>query len=450
MISQLTEESATTASTGRPISLTRNTLGGVIGNILEWYDFAVFGFFAPIIGRSFFPTDDPTAGLLNAFGVFAAGYLMRPLGGLIFGHIGDKYGRKLALTVSVLMMALPTTLLGLLPTYDQIGLTASVLLIVLRLIQGISVGGELIGSVAFITEIAPKGRKGLFGSLSACSSSCGIMFGSLIAALIHGLFSPAALNAYGWRIPFLMGLLIGLLGLWLRRDMTETPDFEQARLADRIERSPVVEAIRTRLRTIGHLALLMVGFGGGYYMLFVWWPTYLTNMVKPPIPHALAVNTAVMTLLLLLTPLMGHLSDRIGRRAMMLLGNGGLALIALPLFFVTDHAFLWTALGAQAAAAMVFSSLSGSVSTLMVEMFPARMRYSGAAMGYNITLALIGGTAPLICTWLVKASGVLYSPAFYLIALTGISFAAALKLPVLGNQDQTEAAGESERERTRI
>ncbi len=174
-----------------PIHLKRNTVGGVIGNVLEWYDFAVYGFFAPIIGAQFFPTEDKLSALIAAFGVFAAGYMMRPLGGVIFGQIGDRVGRKRALQLSVLMMAIPTTLVGLLPTYASIGIWASIGLVALRLIQGVSVGGELIGSISFITEIAPATMRGLYGSWTLFSAVGGIMIGSLLATVMHATLDPA-------------------------------------------------------------------------------------------------------------------------------------------------------------------------------------------------------------------------------------------------------------------
>ena len=217
--------------------LKKNIISGTVGNILEWYDFAVFGYFAPIIGAQFFPSEDKMASILSAFGVFAAGYLVRPLGGMVFGSIGDRLGRKKALQLSVAMMAFPTVLIGFLPTYAQIGVAAAVLLVALRLIQGISVGGELIGSISFITEIAPANRRGLYGSWSMFSAIVGVMLGSLVATLVHGMLADQQVHDWGWRIPFLAGFVIAGFGVWMRRGMVETPAFEQQKSAGGLEQS---------------------------------------------------------------------------------------------------------------------------------------------------------------------------------------------------------------------
>ncbi len=409
-------------------SVIQNTVAGVVGNVLEWYDFAVFGYFAPIIGAQFFPSDDKLASLINAFGVFAAGYLMRPLGGMIFGHLGDRLGRKQALKLSVMMMAIPTTLLGFLPTHAQIGLAAPILLVLLRLIQGVSVGGELIGSISFVTEIAPPNRRGLLGSLSFCSATGGILVGSAVATLVHGFLDEATIKAWAWRLPFMAGFLIGGFGLWMRQGMIETPEFEKLKQTEGVDKSPVLEAIKTHPGRILHLAAMVALLGGGFYMLFVWWPTYLTQIVKPAVPHALAVNTISMIVLIGLVPLAGWLSDLVGRKPLLVVGGLAMALAAYPLYYLTDHGVVASALGAQLVFALIISLSFGPMAATMVDMFPTRIRFSAVAIGYNVTLAVIGGTAPLVCTWLVKISGDIAAPAYYLIALSLTSFIAATRL----------------------
>ncbi|MEM7009348.1 MAG: MFS transporter, partial [Thermodesulfobacteriota bacterium] len=221
----------------------RNTIGGIIGNVLEWYDFAVFGYFAPIIAEKFFPSEDPIASLINAFGVFAAGYLVRPLGGIVFGHLGDRIGRKYALQLSVMIMVVPTTLLGLLPTYSDVGILAPILLIIIRLVQGFSVGGELIGSVSYMTEVAPPSKRGFLGSFSFMGAVGGVLLGSFVATIAHGLFDATVINDWGWRVPFLFGFLVGLFGLWMRKGLVETADFKNAKEKGEIAANPVKEVI---------------------------------------------------------------------------------------------------------------------------------------------------------------------------------------------------------------
>lgn len=408
-------------------NLKKNTIGGVIGNILEWYDFAVFGYFAPIIGAQFFPSEDKLASIISAFGVFAAGYMMRPLGGVIFGYIGDRLGRKKALQISVAMMALPTVLLGCLPTYAQIGVTASVLLVMIRLIQGVSVGGELIGSISFISEIAPPNRRGLYGSWTLFSAISGVMLGSLIATILHKLLNDADMHTWGWRLPFLFGFVVAGFGIWMRKGLVESPDFEKQKNSGQLENNPVIEAIRTMYAKIFHVFALVLVMGGGFYMLFVWWPTYLTKIIPHPIPHAFTVNTISMLVLMMMIPVMGLLSDLWGRRAVLMLSTGALVVLSYPIFVLTNQGTLMGALIAQLLFAFFFSGIQGTMSATMVEMFPTRTRFSGIAIGYNFSLALFGGTAPLISTWLIdKTNHNILAPAYYLMAMALISFIAAI------------------------
>lgn len=408
--------------------LKKNIFGGVVGNILEWYDFAVFGFFAPVIGSLFFPSDNPMASLIKTFGVFAAGYLMRPIGGIIFGHFGDKLGRKRALQLSVMMMAIPTTLIGFLPTHAQIGLAAPILLVLIRLIQGVSVGGELVGSISFITEIAPKNRRGFFGSFSVCSAVGGILLGSAVATIAHGLFDPQFLKDWGWRIPFMLGFAIGGFGLWMRKGMVETPEFEKVKETGTVGRSPVIEAVMTMPGRIFHIVAILVLYSGGFYMLFVWWPTYLTKIVVPPVSHALMINTISMVVLMVLMPVAGYLSDLIGRKTVLAAAFFGTAVLAYPLVIWTDHGMFGSALVSQLIFAVLIAGALGPMAATLVELFPTRIRFSGIGVSYNIALAIFGGTAPLVSTWLVSRTGDIEAPAYYLIAMSVISLIATLTI----------------------
>ncbi len=413
-------------TTGAAEHLKRNTIGGVVGNILEWYDFAVFGYFAPIIGSQFFPSEDRLASTISAFGVFAAGYLMRPLGGVVFGHIGDRMGRKKALQLSVAMMAFPTILLGLLPTHAQIGVAASVMLVLLRLIQGVSVGGELIGSISFITEIAPPERRGFFGSWTLFSAMGGVMLGSAVATLIHNTMDASTIHAWGWRIPFLAGFVVAGFGFWMRKGLAESPEFEKLKEEGDVGENPVAEAMRTSPARILQVVALVMIMGGAFYILFVWWPTYLTTIIKKPVPHALAVNTISMLTLMALTPMAGALSDKLGRKPIIIASFVGFIVASYPLFLWTDHGTFAGALAAQLIFALIMSGVQGTMPATLVEMFPTRTRFSGVGIGYNVSLALFGGTAPLIATWLISRTGDLAAPAYYLIAMAAISLTAAL------------------------
>ena len=405
-------------------------VAGAFGNVLEWYDFAVFGLLAPVISSQFFPSDDRMAGLIKVYGVFAAGYLMRPVGGALFGHLGDRYGRKRALEISILMMALPTFLVGCLPTHAQIGTSAAALLILLRLVQGVSIGGELIGSMSYVVETAPPEKRGLHGSWTVFTAIAGILLGSIAATLLRSGLDAEAVATWGWRVPFLLGVAIAGVGIWLRLGLPESEAFEATSQASDAEPSPVVLAVTEAGGRIAHLSALLALYGTSFYMLFVWMPTYYTDILEPPIPHAYLVNSLSMVVLLALLPVAGALSDRIGRRRVLGIGTALYAILSYPLFVAVDTGQLGYALAAQLGFAALMAAIQGPMPAYMAEMFPTRIRSSALGISYNVTVGLLGGTAPLVATWLIASTGDLAAPAFYLVFLSIVSGIALLTLRV--------------------
>ncbi|MFP6641904.1 MAG: MFS transporter [Myxococcota bacterium] len=406
----------------------RNVAGGIVGNVIEWYDFALFGFLAPVLSELFFPADDLLAGLIKTYGIFAAGYVMRPIGGVLFGHIGDRIGRKRALELSVAMMTLPTVALGLMPTEASIGVWAPVGLIALRLIQGLSVGGEVIGSMIFLGEIAPPGRRGLYCSGGGTGVILGMLLGSAAAAGLDGFLDRESLLAFGWRIPFLLGLVLGGLGIWIRMGMTETAVFELGQRARTPDRAPIVEILRHYRLLVFKLFTAMVLFAAAFYVIFIWVPVYLTQIMKPPETQALLFNTIAMLLLMGFLPMAGALSDRFGRRVILLLATLGFVVLSVPLFVGLHSGSWWVVLTVQIGFAYLMSFIQGTIPATLVEMFATRVRYTGIALAYNIVFALFGGTAPLVCTWLMQQTGDPFSPAYYIVVLGVVSFAATLSL----------------------
>ena len=413
------------------VSPRRQAFAGGVGNVLEWYDFAVYGFLAPVMAPLFFPQEDTLSGLINTYGIFAAGYLMRPIGGIIFGHIGDRLGRKKALQLSIAMMAIPTVLVGLLPVHAQAGAAAAALLVLLRLVQGISVGGELIGSMSYLVETAPPRHRGLVGSWSVCGGVAGILLGSLVASVVTSLVGEAAMSDWGWRVPFLLSAVIFVLGSWLRRSLAESPEFEAAAESGATEGNPLKEVLQQLPLRVLHLSTSILLFATSFYLLFVWMPTYLTDIVQPPVAHALMINTATMALLLLMIPLGGHLSDRFGRKPVMLWATAIMGVSIYPLFLVIDHGVMIQALMIQTGLAILIGMIQGPLPAFMVECFPVNNRYTAIGLSYNITLALFGGTAPMVATWLIKVTGNIASPALYLAVLAVISVVAMATLKPL-------------------
>jgi MHS family proline/betaine transporter-like MFS transporter len=393
---------------------------GIIGNVLEWYDFAIYGYFAAAIGKHFFPHEDAVAQLLSAFGVFALGYLMRPVGGALIGHIGDRFGRRAALTFSVAAMALPTFLIGLLPGYATLGILAPLALTLLRMVQGLSVGGEYTSSMVFLVEHAPPGRRGLMGALISCGASGGILLGSAVGAGFAASMSVAALDAWGWRIPFLLGLLVGFAGYLLRRHVVETTP------AERAERMPIVETLQDHWRTVLQFAGLSVYNAVGFYVSFVYLVSWLQVADGIPPDRALEINSFSMAMLLPLMIVTGLMTDRFGRKPFLLIACALGFVFAVPLFWLLNHhSELYAQIG-QLGLMLTVGLFCGVQPTIMVEAAPPAVRCTAVALGYNICLGTIGGVTPLVATWLVERTGNEVSPALLVMAAGAVTFATVL------------------------
>jgi MHS family proline/betaine transporter-like MFS transporter len=406
-----------------PTAVRRGVIAGVVGNVLEWYDFALFGFFAHQIGTHFFPASDPTASLLAAFGTFAAGFFMRPVGGALFGWVGDRYGRKQALIWSVLAMAFPSFAIGVLPSAATIGLAAPALLLVFRLLQGLAVGGEYMASAVFLVEGSPPGRRGWMGSWGPLGASAGTLLGSAAGAIVNASMSPEAVLAYGWRIPFILGLGVGLGGLAIRRHYLERVPHQAP------AKSPLKEAFTDHWRTMLHLVALIAGISVGFYTTFVYAPTWLTQEIGVPARTALWINTLAMGLSLLVIPAAGLASDRFGRRPVLLVATGLFALLAYPLMALMARGETGGIFLGQLGLAVMVAANGGAMPVTMAELAPWRVRCTVMSVAYNIGMALLGGTTPLVAEWLVARTGVRLAPAWYLATAAAITFGGALLLP---------------------
>ncbi len=394
--------------------------------MLEWYDFAVYGTLAPILGKLFFPADDPTASLLAAFGVFAIGYAARPLGGIILGHIGDRMGRKPALILSVMMMGAGTTAIGVLPTHAEIGTAAAVLLVVLRILQGLSVGGEYPSSIVFLGEHAPPERRGYVASWPMFGSVVGFLLGSAFGALLSNLMSEAALEAWGWRLPFLFGAVIALCGVLFRRHMSEPPAFAAAQP---LTAAPIVAAFRDHWRAIVQIIGLSLVNAVGFYLLWVYATSYLTDRMHVSTADALDINTLSLVVMMPAVTLSAILSDRIGRKPLLYFVSLGTLLLAWPLWWLMHHqSFLLILLG-QVGFAVLYGAGYAGLSAVMIEILPAGVRCSASAIGYNICLGLFGGTTPLVATYLVERTADDFAPAYYLMAAAVVSRIVTIRLP---------------------
>lgn len=410
----------------------RLVYAGAVGNVLEWYDFAVYGFLAPLIGKVFFPSGDPVTSLLAAYGAMAVGYASRPLGSILFGHLGDRIGRKPALILSMVMMGTATLGIAVLPGHAEIGATAAVLLLVLRGLQGISVAGEYGTSAVLLVERAPADRRGLVGGWVMAACNLGFLLGSAVGALVSTLLGEAAMVAWGWRIPFFLGALIAVHVLLMRRSLEDSP-----LPSDGAPALPVVEALRHHYRTIGMIVCLVLPVAVTFYMCFVYASSYLTEQMHFSTAQALDVTTLALALQVVVAPYAGHLADRYGRRPLMLFVTIGSLLATWPLWWAMHQPSMAWVVFAQLSFALINGVGWSLTVPIMVELVPARVRVSASGIAFNLCLGLFGGTAPWVATYLVARTADDFAPAWYMMAAAFAALLATLRMPEMAGRPLT-------------
>ena len=410
----------------------RTIIAGLAGNVMEWYDFAIYGFFAVTIGAQFFPSDDPSISLISSFGVFAAGFIARPLGALLFGHIGDRLGRRAAVVSSVVLMVVPTLLMALLPTYASIGIFAPLLLILLRLAQGLAVGGEYTTSMVLLVEEAQRRRRGFVGSFAPFGALGGTLLGSLVGASLLAYLPQEQANSWGWRLAFATGLIIGIVVFLIRRQLPPDPEILKS---EEERKSPVKEAFKTHGWTIFKIAGLNIAQGIGFYLCFVYLSTWLKENGILSSSEALMLNSISLALMMVLNPLAGALSDRIGRKPLLYVGTIGMMIFAWPIFWLMTQSNFIIILAGQCSLAAIISCFGGNPA-FMVEAFPKHVRCTGLAISYNLAHSIFGGTVPLVATTLVKYTHYNLAPSFYLIFASVVSLFMLTQLEAKGKIDE--------------
>lgn len=432
-------------------------ISGMLGNGLEWYDYALYGHMALTFSVLFFPQGNAEQNLILTFLAFAVGFIARPLGAVLFGHIGDKYGRKKALVASMILMAIPTGCIGLLPTYEMIGIYAPILLLVIRVLQGLSLGGAFSGSMSYVVEHAPKGRRGAIGSVTMLSLVLGFLFGSLVSTAVASLLSPEDFMSWGWRLPFFLGVGIGFVGYYLRHHGEESPVYEDAKKEGTLSSTPVKDAFLKSPKTMlqGFLAYLFVTVP--FYTIAIYFIAYSSKVLGLPQEMALKANSVAMVAMFILIWPMAVLSDRIGRRKVLLGAIVAMMIVVVPAFnwmqegsvlamqandlmkaagltatdpipadalALFDSAFIKIAMG-QAILALILGWYLAPIPALLVEIFPTRIRYTGMSLSYNFC-AIIGGLTPAIATVLIAETGEAGSIKYLLIGAGVITFIALL------------------------
>jgi MHS family proline/betaine transporter-like MFS transporter len=411
-------EAATTAGN---INLRKRAVAVGIGNFMEWFDFAIYGYFAAIIGQTFFPSAAPGVSLLSSLAVFAVGFLSRPLGAFVLGPVGDRLGRKAVLIITVFGMGLVTTVIGVLPGYNAIGVTAPVLLIVLRFLQGMMVGGEWSSAGIYIVESAPHNRRATAASVITGTAGIAFLFGTAIAAALSASLSEEALTSWGWRLPFVASIVMAVVAMYIRRKLSDTPvyaELEHRRAAGKIERVAAGEKFKAFVISFAFSAL----FGVSLYYFITYANNHLTQTVGLSKSSSLWLCSAALVLYSLAHPIIGLLSDHYGRRRFVLASAGGLTVFAYPVFLMMNSGNYATILLGLFILAVLVAITAVMDVVLLVEVFPASIRSTGAAVGHNVALAILAGPGPFIAAALIKLTGDPNIPAWYLAAVSFVCF----------------------------
>ncbi|MCL9683602.1 MFS transporter [Legionella maioricensis] len=398
-----------------------------LGNTIEWFDFGLFIFMAPIIGAKFFPQSSAGNATIEALIVFAAGFLCRPLGGIVFGYFGDTRGRAKTLRISILIITISTFLVGVIPSYEEAGIIAPVLFILLRLIQGLSIGGEYSGIMIYLAESAVRSRRGFITSFAATGANLGFLLATVTLILLHFLFSEEVIKAWAWRLPFLFIGLPGSLIIYYRFKLSETKVYSHLQQTHHLESRPFITAIKFApyqlLKILG-----LTCMGSTFYYVFVgYMPTYLEHYIGFSLTDALTMESYLLITMLFTVPLAGICGDYFTRKKMLLLTSIAVILLVFPCFYLLQAKSLSLALLSLGIATILSSFDQGNTLTAVVENCPENVRYSGIAFSYNLGNALFGGTTPLVVSLLTQNVS-LIAPAYYLILMAGITFITATTL----------------------
>lgn len=411
----MTQDSGRTAADRRRI-----TLATAIGNFVEWFDSGAYAVMSATIAGLFFPQYDATASLLATWAIFAGGFIARPIGAAVFGHYGDRLGRNRALAISVLLMSAATFLIGVLPTYRTLGLAAPLLLFLLRTLQGFSTGGEYTGASAFIVEYAPDGQRARFAGAVPMTVGVASVAGSMVGVALTAGLGDAAMQSWGWRVPFLIAAPLGLIGLYLRTRIEDTPVFRELKAQAEVDATPLRDAVRICGRQIATLFGYSITNAVGYYLMSSYMISYMSEELGYGSSTAMLTSVVAMFFYCLACPAAARASDRWGRKPLLLVACGGFAVLTLPAFWLMRTGWAGAMAGTSVLGILVAVIGTSNVPAL-VEMFPGSLRASGSAIGYTAAYVLFGGTAPFVATGLVAATGTALAPGFYLVALAVVS-----------------------------
>jgi MHS family proline/betaine transporter-like MFS transporter len=436
--------------------LRTSVAAGSIGVFVHWFEWAIYAYLASTIAVVFFPQQDSTAALLSVFAVFAISFGVRPLGALVFGTLGDRIGRKKTLSIVILSMSAATLVVGLLPTYDAIGLWAPVLLVAARVVQGLAAGGEFGSAAAFLAEYSPRKHRGFGVSWLEFGSLLGFLAASLVVFVLTSVMDAQTIADGGWRIPFLIAVPMGIIGFYIRSKIEDTPEFRSLEQLDNVPQSPVKEVFTRHWKQLLQMSGLEIMMHVTFYVVLVYLLTYQEKVLGFDAGTAALLSTAASVAGLILVPLVGALSDRIGRKPVLIAAAISLVVLAYPLFLIMHSGTSWAGIVSTIGLGIILALILGVHAAAAAELFPTRTRQTGLSVAYSVTAAIFAGTVPYVLTWLIAQTGNEMMPAFYLILVGLVGLAAVLSMKestgkdLLGEEDIQTAPRQAAPADTRI
>lgn len=403
-----------------------------LGNFIEWFDYGSYGYLATVVASVFFPAGNQHLALLQTFAVFALSFVLRPVGAIVWGNLGDKRGRRWALSWSILLMSGSTCLIGMLPSHAAIGIAAPLLLLLLRMVQGFSASGEYAGASTFIAEYAPAKRRGLLVSVVPASTAAGLLAASVMVTAMHALLPPDAVNSWAWRVPFLLAGPLGLITRYIRVHLEDSPVYGE--MVDRLKKRDGEEPVARPVREVfgRYRRELAISFGVatlnavGFYLVLSYMPTYLSAEVAVDPSKSFLASTITLAIYIVAIFAMGHLSDGWGRKRMLISACVGFVVLTVPLFWLLPRVPFPGIVAVQTIFCIVLTINDGTLASFLTETFPTRVRYTGFALSFNLANAIFGGTAPFVATWLITLTGNKMAPAYYLVVMSILALGAVV------------------------
>ncbi len=400
-----------------------------LGAILEWFEFSLYGYLATYMSILFFPKEDRTVALITVFGIFAASYIMRPLGGFFFGSIGDRLGRRYAIKLSMIFMCLPMLIMAIMPIYSSAGIWAIFILLFARMIQGFSVGGEYTGILVSLAESAPEKYRGFTSALAGVSSQIGVILSALTVGVLSSILTNEQILTYGWRIAFGVGFILAIVSTILQKKASESPFFKEAKESDSLSKTPLKDALKGPKMPLLWVFVLTGYVGIAYYMMTTFLPNVLISNRNFDVSTVMFITVTISTIYAIVSPLFGWMSDIWGRKMLLYIPIVSLAVLSRSMFYFFNNAVLEIILLVEIVLAILISAMTASFQITVTELFPTSHRYSGMSAAYNIGNAVFAGTTPMICVWLVDVSHSNYAPAYYLVIASIITLAVIYKMP---------------------